>query len=346
MNRRDFLVFALFLNVVTINAIVINTPRGQFTCPNGGAACTVIDISAAGRLLHMTGKEWNTLTPKKLEQLIQTGVNDYVKALQAIHQNPGYWFQAFQAAPYFAQLQQGDILNVVRIMPSPDDLAILQAAGEHIVTLDSLVTTMQNSKTPVCGVWTKSGSSQLICYKDKTWLFLDSHQQSTGSGGASLYLFKKTADFQNFLRTHHVFHLAESDDIYNQANVTLFRLKQVPTAPSSAQIKKQVAQLTKHVNAQKSAINKLVAGITKDKRMLKSLEVQRSRLAKQMKAKKVSPQTKKTFAQTIKKIRSTNSNIASQEKQLKAARSKQKQLEGELKKQQTALKKAKPTKKR
>lgn len=342
MHMRD-VALLIFFGFFNCNALVVDTPHGQFACPRGGSACTVIDISAANQLLQMTTKEWFAITPKKLEQLIQTGVKKYLQALTAIYQSPGYWFQAFEAAPHFPTLQQGNILNVARVMPPPEDLAILQAAGEYIVTHDTLITTIQNNKIPTCGVWTKRGYSQLICLKNNVWLFFDSHQQSNNSSGASLYLFKNTSDFQQFLHTYHAFQIGYSTDLYNQANVTLFTLAsptsaQVKLSASAIRIKKRIAQLNKQLTAQKNMIKNLIAGITKNKKALKKIESQRNRLAK-TKAQNASHKTKKMIRETNKKLQATRKTIAAQKKQLKTARSKQKQLEGKLKKQRALLKK-------
>lgn len=340
-----------------IAVTIIDTPHGQFSCSGGGTACTAIDMAASIQLLAMPAKTWHTIKPDQLAQLVTTGAQRYTQAINQLKKPAGLFFQAFEAAPAFPELQQAGIMSVLAVMPAPEFLT----PGEQVTTPDLLALSIKQVKAPVCGVWTQHGSSQLICYKDNTWLFLDSHRQSTGAGGASIQVFDNEAEFQNFVNTHHVFHIG-TESTWDQANVTLFRLNQatpknitpqpaapipvapvappsvVPqpiTPPSAARV--LALHMLDQAIAKKTAITtKLTKQIINNQKALKTIEITLKKF--QGKQTKLTKELKKRLS--IKQKRTLQNKLVTVNKTIAKAQKDKKALQKQLKAQQMVLKKA------
>lgn len=206
-------------------ATVIDSPFGQFHCRGGSSACTMIDVYAANRFLAQNPRDWKLYTPVQLTTLVRCGIERYAEALANIQETlPNrtlpidiLQFQACGAAPYVSKLVQLDVFDVAPF--ASDEFEALQATGMPVITKDALPGTISQYATPACGVWTNSrGYSYLVCSKDDTWLFFDSHYQSNGSAGTSLRVFNNVVEFRKFLNTNKAFEL-EPDET---ANFTLF----------------------------------------------------------------------------------------------------------------------------
>lgn len=215
----------VLVSTLTFAAIVIDTPFGQFNCTGGRSACTMIDVYAANRFLDQETDRWKQYTPVQLTSLVRCGVERYGEALAQIQEDKGgalarnvLQFQACGAAPFFSKLAQLDVVDVAPFL-SPM-VKELQATGTSVVVKEQLLETInQFDGLPTCGVWTNSrGYSYLICYKDYSWLFFDSHYKSDGSAGASLRVFDSDEEFRAFVDENPAFKLRAEDT----ANLTLF----------------------------------------------------------------------------------------------------------------------------
>lgn len=213
------LIIACMTSIRSINAVtIINSPNGQFFVEGGQTACTAIAVTAAEQLLTSPASDW---TQERLDTLIASGVANHKTIAECTTQPFNYFFNAFELAPHFPELQLLQVINIAPIVPTDPNFAIFLTAQEQVTTIDDLPEVMLSSSAqePVAGVWTANNTSQLICYQNNRWLFLDSHTQSNGTPGASVYLFDSSFEFRMFLTQHHVFQLHPNQE----ATVTLLK---------------------------------------------------------------------------------------------------------------------------
>lgn len=225
--KKSFTIAVICISLVASSKAMITseTPHGQFSVFEGGAACTVIDITAAIHILTTPTIRWHKIN---VDTLIYKGVHNYnviTKKNQIPH---GHYFSAYELSWHFPQLQLLQVINITPQIPSDEIYSPLLDAHESITTTKNLPDIMHAASTmnPIAGIWTANNSSLLICYHNDKWLVLDTHTQSTGTPGASTIFFSSTPEFRTFLTNYPAFQLQPDQ----QANLTLFKLEQTDRA--------------------------------------------------------------------------------------------------------------------